>query len=125
MKVDLQKASILKRISAYTFDTILLACVVMVIAMALSSILKYDDYNDRMDAAYEEYGQMYGINVSMSLEEFESLSPEEVERYTQVLEAINADDEVVRTYSMVVNLTLIIASVSVLIGYLLLELLIP
>ncbi len=125
MKVDLQKASILKRISAYTFDTILLACVGMVIAMALSSILKYDDYNDRMDAAYEEYGQMYGINVSMSLEEFESLSPEEVERYTQVLEAINADDEVVRTYSMVVNLTLIIASVSVLIGYLLLELLIP
>ena len=125
MKIDLQKASILKRISACTFDTILLACVVMVIAMALSSILKYDDYNRQMDAAYEEYGQMYDINVSMSLEEFENLSPEDMERYAQALEAINADDAVVRIYSMVVNLTLIIASVSVLVGFLLLELLIP
>lgn len=125
MKNDLQKASVLKRISACTFDTILLACLVMVFAMVLSSILKFDEYNAQVDAAYEKYGQMYGINVSMTLEEYENLSQEDVERYAQALEAINSDEAVMRVYSMVVNLTLVIASLSVLLGYLVLELLIP
>lgn len=125
MKNDLQKASVLKRISACTFDFILLACLVVVLAMALSGIFGYDKYNAKMDAAYEEYGQMYDINVSMTLEEYEKLSQEDLERYSQALEAINADEAVMHTYSMVVNLTLIISSLSILIGYLLLELLVP
>ena len=125
MKNDFQKASVLKRISAYTFDLILLACVVMVIAMALSGLFGFDVYNDRLDAAYEKYGELYGINVSMTFEEYGNLAPEELERYAQALEAINEDDEAVHAYSMVVNLTLIIASVSILLGYVLLELLIP
>ena len=125
MKNDLQKASMLKRISAYTFDMILLVCLAMVIAMALSGIFGYDQYNAQMDAAYEKYGQMYGINVSMTLEEYEKLTPEQLDLYMQALEAINADGEVMRTYSMVVNLTLIIASLSILFGYLVLEFLVP
>jgi len=125
LKNDLQKASVLKRISAWTFDTILLACLVMVLAMALSSILGYDEYNAKMDEAYEKYGQMYDINVSMTLEEYENLSEEDLERYSQALEAINSDEAVMRIYSMVVNLTLIIASASVLLGHLVLELLVP
>ena len=115
----------LKRISAYTFDMILLVCLAMVIAMALSGIFGYDQYNAQMDAAYEKYGQMYGINVSMTLEEYEKLTQEQMDLYMQALEAINADREVMHTYSMVVNLTLIIASLSILFGYLVLEFLVP
>lgn len=125
MNNDLQKASMLKRISAYTFDMILLVCLVMVIAMAMSGIFGYDDYNARMDAAYEQYGQMYGINVSMTLDEYEKLTPEQLDLYKQALEAINADQEVMHIYSMVVNLTLIIASLSILLGYLVLEFVVP
>ena len=115
----------LKRISAYTFDMILLVCLAMVVAMALSGIFGYDEYNARMDAAYDQYGQMYGINVSMTFEEYEKLTPEQLDLYMQALEAINADKEVMHTYSMVVNLTLIIASLSILAGYLVLEFLVP
>lgn len=125
MKNNLQKASVLKRISAYTFDMILLVCLVVVLAMVLSSVFGYDEYNARMDAAYEEYGQMYNINVSMTMEEYENLSQEDLERYAQALEAINSDEAVIHTYSMVVNLTLIIASLSILLGYVVLELLVP
>ena len=81
----------LKRISAYTFDMILLVCLAMVVAMALSGIFGYDEYNARMDAAYDQYGQMYGINVSMTFEEYEKLTPEQLDLYMQALEAINAD----------------------------------
>lgn len=125
LKFDLQKASMLKRISAYTFDSILLVCLVMILAMSLSAILGYDDYHARMNAAYEQYGQMYGVDVSIGWEEYEKLPEAEKARYDETLAAINADGQAMHTYSMVVNLTLIIATVSILLGYLVLEFLIP
>ncbi len=125
MKNDLQKASMLKRISAYTFDMILLACLVIALALVLSGIFGFDDYNAQMDAAYEKYGQMYDINVSMTMEEYEKLTEAELARYEEALAAINQDEEALRAYSMVINLTLLIASLSILLGYLLLELLVP
>lgn len=125
MKNDLQKASMLKRISAYTFDMILLVCLVMALAMVLSGIFGYDDYNAQMDAAYEKYGQMYGVDVSISLEDYEKLSEGEKARYEEALAALNQDPEATRTYSMVVNLTLVITSLAILLGYLVLELLVP
>ncbi len=125
MNNDLQKASMLKRISAYTFDLILLACLVVALAAMLSGVLGFDDYNARMDEAYEKYGQMYDINVSMTMEEYEKLTEAELARYEEALAAMNQDEEVLNTYSMVINLTLVIASVSILLSYLLLELLVP
>lgn len=115
----------LKRISAYTFDMILLVCLVMALAMVLSGIFGYDDYNAQMDAAYEKYGQMYGVDVSISLEDYEKLPDVEKARYEEALAALNQDPEATRTYSMVVNLTLVIATLSILLGYLVLELLVP
>lgn len=125
MKFDLQKASMLKRISAYTFDMILLVCLVMALAMGLSAVSGYDDYHAQMDAAYEKYGQMYGVDVSIGWEAYEQLSDAEKARYDEALVAINEDEAVLRTYSMVVNLTLVIATVSILLGYLVLEFAVP
>lgn len=125
MKNDLQKASMLKRVSAGTFDIILLVCLVMVIAIGLSALLHYDDYHARMDAAYEQYGKLYGVDVSISWEDYEKLPEETKALYDQALTAINQDQEVMRNYSMVINLTLIIATASILLGYVVLELLIP
>jgi uncharacterized RDD family membrane protein YckC len=125
LKNDLQKANMLKRVSAGTFDIILLVCLVMMIAVGLSALLHYDNYLARMDAAYEQYGKMYGVDVSISWEDYEKLPEETKELYDQTLTAINQDQEVMRNYSMVVNLTLVIATISILLGYVLLELLIP
>ncbi len=125
MKNDLQKANMLKRVSAGTFDIILLVCLVMMIAVGLSALLHYDNYLARMDAAYEQYGKMYGVDVSISWEDYEKLPEEMKELYDQTLTAINQDQEIMRNYSMVVNLTLVIATISILLGYVLLELLIP
>ena len=115
----------LKRISAATFDMILLVCLVLVLAAALSAVLGYASYNESMQQSYDAYGQAYGVDVSISWAEYEQLPKETKDRYDMALEAINADDAVLRTYTMMVNLTLIIASVSILAGYLVLELLMP
>ena len=125
MNNDLQKASMLKRISAASFDVIVLACLVVILAVGLSALFGYDDYHARMDAAYEKYGQMYNVDVSISWEDYEKLPEEQKLRYEEALAAINEDQEVMRNYSMVINLTLIIASVSILLGYMALEFLVP
>lgn len=125
MNNDLQKASMLKRVSAGTFDMILLVCLVIMIAIGLSALLNYDNYHAQMDAAYEHYGQLYGVDVSISWEDYEKLPEETKARYDEAVAAINEDQEVMRNYSMVVNLTLIIASASILLGHVALELLVP
>lgn len=125
MNNELQKASILKRISAATFDTIILVCLVMAVAIGLSSLFGYDACHARMNAAYERYGTMYGVDVSIGWEEYDKLPEADKARYDEALVAINQDQEVMRDYSMLINLTLVIATLSILCGYLLWEFLIP
>ena len=55
MILDLQKANMWKRISAYLFDMILLGIAAVGFTFLLSSILGYDSYTERLDAAYEKY----------------------------------------------------------------------
>ena len=94
-------------------------------------ILNFEQLGFGMFVHYGLYFQLnsgewiYNQNGSLSMEEYEKLTQEELDRYMQALEAINSDEAVMHTYSMVVNLTLIIASLSILIGYLVLELLMP
>lgn len=126
MNNDLQKASMLKRITAGTFDLILLACLIVALALGLSSAIGYDGYYDDLLAGYEKYGQQYGFDlVNMTLTEYEALTEEERALYDEAFEAISADTEIQKTYSLLINMTLIIVSVPTLVGYLLLELLVP
>ncbi len=125
MNNDVQKASLLKRFSAFTFDLILLACLVVALALGVSAVVGYDDYNAQMNAKYEAYGQQYGVDVNISLDAFNNLSEEELKQYNAAVEAINKDEEATRLYSLIVNLTLVIATVSILLAYVALELVVP
>lgn len=125
MNNEIQKASMLKRISAFTFDMILLVCLVVALAFGISAILGYDGYHARMDEKYEQYGQMFGIDVNISMEQFDALPEAEQARYNEAVEAINQDEEATKLYSMIVNLTLVIATVSILLAYVGLELVVP
>lgn len=125
MNKDVQKASMLKRISAFTFDMILLVCLVVALALGVSAMVGYDGYHARMDEKYEQYGQQYAVDVNISLEEFNNLSEDELANYYAALEAINQDEEATKLYSLIVNLTLVIATVSILLAYVALELVVP
>ena len=74
MMYDLQKASMWKRISAFLFDAILLGIAAVLFAWCLSTALGYDRYNEALDAAYARYGEMYGVNLNLSLTEYDALS---------------------------------------------------
>ena len=125
MIYDLQKAALLKRASAYLLDVILLLIVITGAAFGLSALLGYDTYVERLEGIYAEYEAEYGIDFDISQEEYSALGEEEKKVYEDVNRLMNENEEAIEVYNMSVNLALLIASVSILLGYLLLEFIVP
>lgn len=125
MIYDIQKASILKRVSAWLLDTILLLIVVAGLAGLISAIVDYDSYNTKLGDYYASYEQEYGVTFNITHEEYEALTSEQRDSYDTAYDALIADDDVLYVYNMLINLTLVIVTFSILVGYLLLEFAVP
>ena len=110
MMDDLQKASMWKRISALLFDAILLGIAVVLFAWALSAALGFDRHYDRLNACYAQYEETYGVSFQLSLSEYDALS---------------ADADANYAYQMMLQLSVLIASLSILLGYGALEFAVP
>ena len=129
MNADLQKASMWKRISAWLFDSILLACVAVLFGMILSFALDFNGHYERLDQAYAQYESQYSIEFNITEEAYSAMTEQEKadfqKRYDEAYEALIADDEAMYTYGMVVNLTLLIMSIGILLAFVIMEFLIP
>ena len=125
MDCTLQKAGIWKRIAAYLLDLILLAILATGAMAGLSAILRYDEKSDRVTEFYYEYGQRYGIDLHITEQAYEQLSAEERALYEQATIAMNSDEEMIYAYQLLFNSSLVIASLGILLAYLVLEFLIP
>ena len=125
MIYDLQKASMWKRISAFLFDLILLSIVSVLFAWVLSQVLGYDGYQQRLDEAYTRVGEEYGIDLRMPLAEYNALDDAGKATLNAAYDALSADAEANRTYSMLIQLTILIASIAILLGYLTMEFAVP
>lgn len=125
MIYDIQKASLLKRVSAWLLDTILLLVVIAGVAGMISAVVGYDSYNAQLEAHYASYEQEYGVTFNITQEAYEAMTQAEKDSYDAAYNALIADDEVLYVYNMLINLTLIIVSLSILAGYLLLEFAVP
>lgn len=123
--LDLQKASMLKRISAFIFDAILLAVVIVGFAFLLSGITGFDSYNAQLDEVQTKYEEQYGVDFNMTYTEYEALDDAQKQNYLDANNALNTDPKAQYAYDMIVNLTLVITSISVLLGYLLMEFAVP
>lgn len=122
---DLQKASMWKRISALLFDLIMLGILVVGIAFTMSGLLGYESYSRELSDAYDRYEQQYDVDFDISKEAYEALSPEKRQVYDTAFQALNADGQAMHCYNMMIHLTMVITTVSILLGYLILEFVIP
>lgn len=125
MEHDLQKASLWKRISAGIFDGMLTAMLAVGIAFLLSLVFNYDGHNAQMNAAYNKYETQYGVTFDISAEQYTAMTEEERASYDAAYEALIADEEAMQTYSLVVNLMLMMTSVGILLGIVLMEFVVP
>lgn len=122
MIYDIQKASIWKRFAAALLDFIFILTIAVGIAALVSLITGYDKANDRLEEIYAEYEETYHIDRTKSLD---SLTEEEMKRYEEAELAISQDEEAIKVYGLVINLTLVITSVSILAAVMIGEFVVP
>lgn len=113
MIYDLQKAGIWKRISALIFDVILVAMLSVGFMYLISAVTGYDGYNNKLGECYSKYEKQYGVKFNVTLSEYEKLSEEELGKYNDAYNALISDNEAMKTYGMVINLTLLITSLGI------------
>lgn len=128
MGVDIQSASMWKRISAWLFDSILLVSVVVLMALMLSKLFGYDGYNAKLEAAYDKYQTQYDVDFSQP-EGPEDAAEEEKTAYKQRYEeadaALKADKDALHALGVITSLILLIPTIGLLLAMLLMEFLIP
>ncbi len=123
--IDLQKAGIFKRFSAFLCDALAFFLVVLCIGLILSSVLGYDAHYQTLVDAYAEYEAKYGIDFDITQEELDALPEETKQLYSQANEELNRDAEVIRAYAMVQTLPLLLISISILVAMIILEFVLP
>ena len=114
-----------KRISASLFDGILTSILAVGLALVLSVFLGYDQYNQAVEDAYARYEAEYGIVLDISQETYQSLSQEDRARYDEAYQALIADTDTMYAYNMMLNLSMVMITLSILTAVILWEFLIP
>lgn len=125
MGIELQRASMWKRISAWLLDIILLSILAVGAGALLSWILGYNSYNTALDAGFARYEAQYGVVFDITAEEYAAMTDAERENYDTAYNIMIQDPEVLRNYNMVLNLTMVITTLGILIAYLVLEFAVP
>ena len=125
MMYDLQKASLLKRASAFLLDFILLVVLATGVGMVVSAITGFDTYNDTLGQRQAQYEQQYGVSFDLSQSEFAELTEEEQKKLTDAYDELAKDPDFIYNYNMVINLSLTIVSTSLLLACLVLEFAVP
>ena len=125
MMLDLQKASVLTRVSAFLLDMILLLILITGFAFVLSLVTGYDGYNERLEAVEQEYEDKYGVSFDISEEEYNKMPEEQRKYFDEVYTEFSKDEEALYLYNMQFNLILMISTISILLSYVVLELILP
>lgn len=144
MICDLQKASMMKRVSAWLLDAILLCVLAVGCVWAISGMIGYTAQSDKLESFYTQYETTYQVNFDYIISGYDALTDAEKaaydamteeekaafhEEYTQACqdayEKMIADEEMVNTYNMVLQMTLLMISIGVFLAVLILEFLVP
>ncbi len=125
LSVDLQKASLWKRVAAWVLDLILLCVLATGFAFGLSALLGYDGYNRTLEEAYASYESRYGVQFDIDLQTYEAMTEEEKQNFNDANKALSEDEEANRAYNMLINLSLLITTGGILLAMLALEFALP
>lgn len=130
MRLDLQKAGLLKRISAYILDTILVLILAVGFACLFSAIFGYSKHEQTLNDRRGHYVSEYGIeeiakDFALSETELEALTEEQRTAYIAAAKAFETDEAAIRAWSMIISLSFLIITLSLLFTYLVLEFAIP
>ncbi len=122
---DLQKASLLKRISAALLDFILIIIAITGFAYLISVISGYDSHLNRLNEIESEYETVYSVDFDIKKEDYDKLSAEDKKTLDDAYALFAKDDEVIYTYNLLLNLTLVMITFSIMLSFVALEFVVP
>lgn len=125
MSNEIQKAGLWKRIAAWLFDGILWGVLVVACCLLLSWLLGYDGYNATLESAYDRYEAAYGMEFDITQAEYQAMTQTQRLNYDAAYAALTADEAAMRAYNMMLSLSLVVATLGILLGYLIWEFFIP
>ena len=120
----------LKRISAYILDMILVLILAVGFACLFSAIFGYSKHEQVLDERREHYVNEYGLqeiskDFALSDTELEALPEADRNAYMAATEAFEKDEAAIRAWSMIISLSFLIITLALLFTYLVLEFAIP
>ena len=116
MTTDLQKASLSKRIAAGILDAMLLCVLAVGFMSLLFNLLGYNDHSAALKQHYERYETQYGISFDISEAEYKELPEDQQKNFDAAYQALINDDDVLYTYNLLINLTLLITTFGILLA---------
>ncbi|MCR5154907.1 MAG: RDD family protein, partial [Lachnospiraceae bacterium] len=125
MYFDIQRASMLKRISALILDFILVMILATGFGSLISGAIGYDASLNKLNAMSAEYEEKYGINLSVTPDDYAGLTEEEKAVYSEANEAMLNDENISSQYSLLINKTLIVMTFGILLAMLVSDLVVP
>ncbi len=117
MIYDLQKASALKRFSAFLLDIIVLAIIATLFCYIISVITGYDGYVNKYKGYQKQYEQEYGVSFDITEKDFNEMEDART--------AFIKDKAVVECYGKIVDLTIAIFSIGIFLAFIASEFVIP
>ena len=123
--MELQKASVMKRLAAWLLDTILVCVLAVGFGVILSAVLHYDARYADLQAGYDRYETQYGVELNLTAEEYENMTEAQRENWEAARTAFVEDEELIGTYNLVLSLTLVIATMAILLAVMAMEFVVP
>lgn len=126
MIYDIQNASILKRISAFLLDFILMCILAVGFYSLLALATNLEGYSNQLKEIYDRYETQYGVKFDeMTSEKYEKLTEAERANFDEAYDALSKELSETKATSMFYSLKLVCVSVGLLLSFLILEFLLP
>lgn len=118
---ELQKASLSKRIAAGLLDAMLICVVATGVFALLMWMLGFDAQTQKLADHQNQYLAMYQVDQDA----IGSLEGEAKAKYDKAMEAFYADDEAMRQLSLVISQTMLMVTISILLGMMAVDFVVP
>ena len=126
MGLDLQKASISKRLAAFMIDFFIFILLFALIASLFSTIFGYGESIKAFTKHYEKYEEKYDIDSNISREEYDKLPDDVKQRYEAATKELEEDiEEVTALYLEIATKTFLVIAVSLFFTFIITELAVP
>ncbi len=122
---DLQKANILKRLSAFIFDIIILSIAATGFLFLVSWFIGYDSKSAELESYLAKYENKYGVTLNITEDEYAALPESSKESYDNAYAALMQDEGMLKTYESMMTMILVMVTVSFFLAVMVLEFVIP